>query len=123
MFLDVSAILRRMDGLDWERAGRALRRRRLALGYGRQEDAAAEGGIGVTTWRNIEKGVKATEGKRAGAERAVRWPIGTLEAIAGGADPPADQAVGRAGADLADQLDIARSIIDRVADRLREQQR
>lgn len=103
---------------DWVRAGEALRRRRLALGYRRQEDAATEGGIGVTTWRQLEKGRPGKEWARAGAERAVGWPVGTLEAIARGAGPPGDPDV-LAGDDLAADLEMAAAIIQRVARRLR----
>lgn len=76
-----------MAAPDWKRAGRALRKRRLQLGIRRQQDAAALAGIGIETWRQLERGAPTRDSSRAAAELTVKWYVGALEDIAQGAEP------------------------------------
>lgn len=78
------------EGIDWERVGAAVARRRRQLGFIRQEEAAEAARLGVQTWRQVE-GAKQTEYRHttlAAIAVALRWPPDMLERIGRGEDPP-----------------------------------
>lgn len=82
--------MRAMPEEDWERVGYYVALRRGELGYKRQENAAEAAEIGVTKWRQIEKGEGAISRPVivSAVARALEWPVDMLRRIANGEDPP-----------------------------------
>lgn len=75
-----------MDPEQIRRIGDAVRKRRRSLGFTSREQAAAVAGFSATTWEKIERGRQASydEGTYDQANRALRWPPGTLESLLSG---------------------------------------
>jgi len=74
--------------LDWARAGREVKLRRIEVGWKSQEDAALAAGVGVTPWRKVEGGLRTSLGTRTRVAIALGWPPDMIDRIAAGEDPP-----------------------------------
>lgn len=72
-----------MSGDDWERLGRTVAARRLALGLS-QEALVTRGGPSHQTVRNVERGMECRPMTLANLDRALDWRAGTAaRALAG----------------------------------------
>src|SRR3954465_13494660 len=73
----------------WERVGRAVRDRRLHLGWTQQE-AADHSGVSLATWRLVELGGRDRyqDLTLRGVSKALGWPNDAMEGILAGGDPP-----------------------------------
>jgi len=73
----------------WERVGRAVRDRRLHLGWTQQE-AADHSGVSLATWRLVELGGRDRyqELTIRGVSKALGWPNDAMHVILDGGDPP-----------------------------------
>lgn len=73
---------------DWQRLGRAIRKRRKELGY-RQRDLKEHGGPSVVTVRLIETAQHPSPrpGTFDDLETALQWPTGTCQQILNGDRP------------------------------------
>lgn len=69
----------------WERAARAVRRRRAELGL-RQDDVAAAGRVSISTVSGIERAARANYrmSKLAAVSRGLQWPPDAIEGIVTG---------------------------------------
>lgn len=68
---------------EWLAAGEAIRGRREQLGL-TQAQAAAEAGVGTTTWRLAERGVLPGPRLRSAMSRALGWPSTWISELSGG---------------------------------------
>jgi transcriptional regulator with XRE-family HTH domain len=73
----------------WERVGRAVRDRRLHLGWTQQE-AADHSGVSLATWRLVELGGRDRyqDLTLRGVSKALGWPNDAMDNILAGGDPP-----------------------------------
>jgi hypothetical protein len=108
--------------LDWEAAGSAVAARRAQLGIKSAQAAAdgTNGGCGVTSWREIERGDGAS--KRAVVLNAVElrlgWAPGSIRAIAESREPvevsPAESGDVPSNAELAAEVRELRGRMSRT---------
>jgi hypothetical protein len=73
----------------WKRVGQAVRQRRIELGIMTQIELSAEGGPGLATIGNIERGAKPSYEDQviARLEKRLRWKRGSIEALLAGQEP------------------------------------
>lgn len=71
-----------------ERAGEYVKARMRQLRLSR-EDATRQVRLARETWRKIERGMRVSDESYYKAERALRWPEGTMRHIIDGGEPPA----------------------------------
>jgi transcriptional regulator with XRE-family HTH domain len=72
------------------RLGRLVKARRITLDLS-QKDASGRARVSHQTWLNVERGRGASDRSLAKIERALDWPIGTIEAINAGDGPSNDE--------------------------------
>jgi DNA-binding XRE family transcriptional regulator len=72
---------------DLAQLGQLVRTRREVLQM-TQRDASLAAGISDTTWFSVEQGKKVSNRTLARVERAMRWPVGTIDAVLKGERPP-----------------------------------
>jgi len=53
-----------------------------------QREASIAAGISDTTWFSVEQGKKVSNRTLARVERAMRWPLGTVDAFLAGEESP-----------------------------------
>jgi len=80
-----------MNAAALERLGRLVRQRRMSLGMNR-DTASHRAGFSRETWRKIEGGEKVSDYSLARAERVLGWPVGTVDQILEGKEPPTNEA-------------------------------
>jgi transcriptional regulator with XRE-family HTH domain len=73
----------------WRRVGDAVKDRRLTLGWTQQE-AADRSGLSLATWRLIELAGRERyqELTMRGLARGLGWPVGSIERLRAGGEPP-----------------------------------